>query len=286
MSPDVLAFDTIIENNLEPEIYSFRVFGEFIEVLNRKNLENYPIHIKLDTGMHRLGFMEPEIEELTGLLAANKAVKVLSIFSHLAASDEKEHDVFTQNQLQLFDRLSSRISSALGYSVFRHIANTSAISRWPDSQFDMVRLGIGLYGVDSSYPDRSPLQTVTSLKTSVSQIKEIPAGETIGYSRSGRMPEGGKIATVKIGYADGYSRALGNGVGQMLINGKKVPTIGKICMDMCMLDVTGLDVTEGDEVIVFNDEIRVEDIAASIDTIPYEVLTGISQRVKRVYYYE
>ena len=286
MNPDVMAFDTMIENNLEPEIYSFRVFEEFIDVLNRKNLENYPVHIKLDTGMHRLGFMEPEIEKLQELLIASKAVKVLSIFSHLAASDEQEHDAFTQNQLELFDRLSSQISSVLEYSVFRHIANTSAISRWPDAQFDMVRLGIGLYGIDSSYPDRSPLQTVTSLKTSISQIKQIPAGETIGYSRAGTMPEWGKIATVKIGYADGYSRALGNGVGLMLINGKEVPTIGKICMDMCMLDVTGLEVSEGDEVIVFNEQIRVEDIAASINTIPYEVLTGISQRVKRVYYYE
>ena len=286
MNPDVMAFDTMIENNLEPEIYSFRVFEEFIDVLNRKNLENYPVHIKLDTGMHRLGFMEPEIEKLQELLIASKAVKVLSIFSHLAASDEQQHDAFTQNQLELFDRLSSQISSMLEYSVFRHIANTSAISRWPDAQFDMVRLGIGLYGIDSSYPDRSPLQTVTSLKTSISQIKEIPAGETIGYSRAGAMPEGGKIAIVKIGYADGYSRALGNGIGLMLINGKEVPTIGKICMDMCMLDVTGLEVSEGDEVIVFNEQIRVEDIAASINTIPYEVLTGISQRVKRVYYYE
>jgi alanine racemase len=150
----------------------------------------------------------------------------------------------------------------------------------------MVRLGIGLYGIDSSYQERSPLQTVTSLKTSISQIKEIPAGDTIGYSRAGKMPEGGKIATVKIGYADGYNRALGEGVGQMLIDGKRVPTIGKICMDMCMLDITGLDVNEGDEVIVFNDQVKVEDIAKSINTIPYEILTGISQRVKRVYYYE
>ena len=286
MSPDSMAFDTIIENQLEPEIYSFRIFEEFIEILNRKNLEDYPIHIKLDTGMHRLGFMEQEIEKLLELLNKNKAVRVLSIFSHLAASDEPEHNEFTQNQIHLFDRLSTRISAELGYSVFRHIANTSAIGRWPECQFDMVRLGIGLYGIDSAYQERSPLQTVTSLKTSISQIKEIPAGDTIGYSRTGQMPQGGKIATVKIGYADGYNRALGEGVGQMLINGKRVPTIGKICMDMCMLDITGLAVSEGDEVIVFNDQIKVEDIAKAINTIPYEILTGISQRVKRVYYYE
>ncbi|NEU08264.1 bifunctional UDP-N-acetylmuramoyl-tripeptide:D-alanyl-D-alanine ligase/alanine racemase [Flavihumibacter sp. R14] len=286
MSPDVMAFDTIIENDLEPEIYSFRIFEEFVDVLNRKNLENYPIHLKLDTGMHRLGFMASEVSKLIDLLAETKAVKIKSIFSHLAASDEPEHDEFTKTQIRTFENISSKISSAVGYSVFRHIANTSAISRWPDSQFDMVRLGIGLYGIDSSYKERSPLQTVTSLKTSISQVKEIAPGDTVGYSREGRLPEGGKIATVKIGYADGYSRALGNGVGHMMIDGKRVPTIGKICMDMCMLDVTGLDVGEGDEVTVFNDQIRVEEIAAAINTIPYEILTSISQRVKRVYYYE
>lgn len=286
MSPDVMAFDTIIEHTLEPEIYSFRIFDEFMDVLNRKNLEHYPIHIKLDTGMRRLGFMESEIDRLILLLRENKGVRVQSIFSHLAASDEPEHDPFTEHQLQLFGQISERIVSSLGYSVFRHIANTSAISRWPQSQFDMVRLGIGLYGIDSALTGRSPLRTVTSLKTSISQIKMIPPGDTIGYSRAGKMPLGGKIATVKIGYADGYNRALGNGVGKMLINGQSVSTIGNICMDMCMLDITGLDVHEGDEVIVFNDQIKVEDIASATHTIPYEVLTGISQRVKRVYYYE
>lgn len=286
MSPDVMAFDTIIDNKLEPEIFSFRILQEFIDALNRKNLENYPVHIKLDTGMHRLGFMESETDSLVAQLTGNKTLKVISIFSHLVASDEPEHDEFTRYQLALFNEVSGRIIDALEYSVTRHIANTSAISRWPDSQFEMVRLGIGLYGIDSAHPDRSPLQTVTSLKTSISQIKVIPPGDTIGYSRQGKMPEGGKIATVKIGYADGYSRALGNGVGKMLINGKLVPTIGKICMDMCMLDITGLDVSEEDEVIVFNDQLKVEEIARSINTIPYEILTGISQRVKRVYYYE
>jgi alanine racemase len=236
--------------------------------------------------MHRLGFIKSEVESLTELLAGNKVIKVQSIFSHLVASGEPEHDDFTKMQIQLFEKLSAKISSALGYSVFRHIANTSGTSRWPEAQFDMVRLGIGLYGIDSTYADRTPLQTVTSLKTSISQINEIPAGDTVGYSRSGQMPHGGKAATVKIGYADGYNRALGNGVGKMLINGKTVPTIGKICMDMCMLDITGLDVNEGDEVIVFNDQIRVEEIAKSIKTIPYEILTGISQRVKRIYYYD
>ena len=174
----------------------------------------------------------------------------------------------------------------LKYPFLRHISNTSGISRWPDSRFDMVRLGIGLYGIDSAYESKSPLQTVTSLKTSISQIKNIPAGDTVGYSREGKMPQGGKIATVKIGYADGYCRGLGNGKGKMMVRGKIVSTIGKICMDMCMLDISGIEAVEGDEVIVFNDQIRIEDIARDLDTIPYEILTGISQRVKRIYYYE
>ena len=286
MSPDVLAFDTIIENKLEPEIYSIRIFNEFLEVLNRKNISNYPVHIKLDTGMHRLGFEEKDVAGLIQLLSETEAMHVQSIFSHLVASEDKEEDPFTVEQVEKFEHLSSLIKENLNYPVLRHLANTSAISRFPEAQFDMVRLGIGLYGIDSSYTKGSPLQTVTSLKTNISQIKEIPLGDTIGYNRSGKMTKAGKIATVKIGYADGYSRALGNGVGKMLVKGKVVSTIGKICMDMCMIDVTGLDVSESDEVIVFNNEIRVEDIAKKINTIPYEILTGISQRVKRVYYYE
>ncbi|WP_026898083.1 bifunctional UDP-N-acetylmuramoyl-tripeptide:D-alanyl-D-alanine ligase/alanine racemase [Daejeonella oryzae] len=286
MNPDVMAFETIIENSLEPEIYSFRIFEEFLEVLNRKNISHYPVHIKLDTGMHRLGFEEKDIVKLIGLLSETDAMRVESIFSHLVASEDESEDDLTKEQVKKFEQMSGMIKEKLAYPLLRHVLNTSGISRFPDSQFDLVRLGIGLYGIDSSNKEGSPLQTVTSLKTSISQIKEIRAGETVGYGSSGKMPQGGKIATVKIGYADGYSRALSNGVGKMLINGKQVPTVGKICMDMCMLDVTGLNVSEGDEVIVFNNEIRVEDIAKKINTIPYEILTGISQRVKRVYYYE
>ncbi|MDO8991933.1 MAG: alanine racemase, partial [Daejeonella sp.] len=229
---------------------------------------------------------EAELDELLEILINTKGVRIQSVFSHLVASEDPEHDEFTRYQIDLFFRLSERISKSLNYPFMRHIANTSGISRWPDSRFDMVRLGIGLYGIDSAYDSKSPLQTVTSLKTSISQIKNIPAGDTIGYGREGKMPEGGKIATVKIGYADGYRRGLGNGKGKMIVRGKEVPTIGKICMDMCMLDISGIDAAEGDEVIVFNDQIRVEDIAKQLDTIPYEVLTGISQRVKRIYYYE
>ena len=286
MSPDSMAFDTIIEHELEPEIYSMRVLNDFIDVLKIKGLSSYPIHIKLDTGMHRLGFMENELDELLLFLNDSKHIHVNSVFSHLVASDNPEHDLFTRSQISLFTNLSNQISKVLKYPFLRHLANSSGISRWPDAQFEMVRLGIGLYGIDSALTKNSPLQTVTSLKTSISQIKHIPAGDTIGYSREGKMPNGGTIATVKIGYADGYNRKMGNGKGKMIVKGQIVPTIGKICMDMCMIDITGVPAEEGDEVIVFNDIVRIEQIANQLDTVPYEVLTSISQRVKRIYYYE
>ena len=286
MSPDSMAFAAIIENNLEPEIYSLRILEEFADILVKKNLNNYPVHIKLDTGMHRLGFMEHEIAPLIEFFAGSNSMRIQSIFSHLVASDDLVHDDFTQQQIDLFSRTSELITQNFEHTIIRHLANTSGITRWPGAAFDMVRLGIGLYGIDSALTIESPLQTVTSLKTSISQIKQIPKGDTVGYGRAGEMPEGGTIATVKIGYADGYSRRFGNGVGKMLLRGKEVKTIGRICMDMCMIDITGINASEGDEVIVFNDKIRVEDLAEQMDTIPYEVLTGISQRVKRVYYYE
>ncbi len=286
MSPDSMAFDTIIENTLEPEIYSLRILEEFIATLSRKGIKTYPVHLKLDTGMHRLGFMENELNQLLAILAENSSLHIQSIFSHLVASEDPSHDEYTQQQIALFANLSEQIIANYSYPILRHLANTSGISRWPNATFDMVRLGIGLYGIDPSIVTKSPLQTVTSLKTSISQIKQIPAGDTIGYNREGKMPDGGTIATVKIGYADGYSRKLGNGAGTMLLRGKVVNTIGKICMDMCMIDITGINAAEGDEVIVFNDVIRVEDLAKQLETIPYEILTGISQRVKRVYYYE
>ncbi len=287
MSPDVQAIDAIIANRLEPEIYSVRIYKAFESALKRHKIENYPVHLKLDTGMRRLGFIAEEVNELVTVIKNTSAMKVQTIFSHLAAAEDPAEDAFTQSQIDLFSQLSGQIQAELNYPILRHLANTSGISRWPNAQFEMVRLGIGLYGIDKAQTvKKSPLQTVTVLKTSVSQLKTIQPGDTIGYNRKGVLPQGGQIATVKIGYADGYLRALGNGQGQMLINGQKVPTIGHICMDMCMLDVSGMQVNEGDEVIVFNEQIRVEDIAKTLKTIPYEVLTGISQRVKRIYYYE
>jgi alanine racemase len=281
------AFDKLVEYNLEPVIFSFGMFDEFIKYAQRRDILNYSVHLKIDTGMHRLGFEGYEIETLCDLLEENKYIRVLSVFSHLVASEAEQHDEFTLKQIKRFDKAAKQIEAALGYKVIKHLSNTSGITRFPKAQYDMVRLGIGLYGIDAAVSTSdNALQPIASLKTSVAQVKKILKGDTISYGRSGSLPADGKIATVRIGYADGYLRAFGNGIGQMLVNGILAPTVGNITMDMCMLDVTGIDVAEGDEVIVFNDKLRIEELATEIGTIPYEILTNISQRVKRVYFYE
>ena len=287
LNPEVSAFDKLAEFKLEPVIYSFGLFDDYIKYARDSNVLNYPIHLKIDTGMHRLGFEDSEIEMLCDLLEENRYIRVQSIFSHLVASDAPHHDLFTLLQINKFENAFRQVEGALGYPVLKHICNTSGIIRFPNAQYDMVRLGIGLYGIDTTVPSaETSLQPIASLKTSVSQVKKIQAGETISYNRSGNLLREGKIATVRIGYADGYLRAFGNGVGKMLVKGVLAPTVGNITMDMCMLDVTGTNVSEGDEVIVFNEQLRIEELAAQIGTIPYEILTNISQRVKRVYFYE
>jgi alanine racemase len=288
LNPEPLAYDKLTTYKLEPEIYSFTLLDEFVKFAQENEITNYPIHIKIDTGMHRLGFEEYEVETLCDLLEINKYVKVRSVFSHLVASDNEQHDLFTLKQIGIFEKAYAQIEEAVGYSVIKHISNTSGISRWPTAQYDMVRLGIGLYGVDAAIPaDDAGLKPVATLKTTVSQVKKVLANDTIGYNRNGSLKNDGVIATVRIGYADGYLRAFGNGVGRMLVNGVLVPTVGNVSMDMCMLDITEVPgVREGDEVIVFNEQQRIEQLAAQIGTIPYEILTNISQRVKRVYFYE
>lgn len=288
LNPEVSAFDKMVEFTLQPEIYSFTLFDEFVKFAQQKNIFSYPIHIKIDTGMHRLGFEDADVETLCDMLEDNKYVQVTSVFSHLAASDAEMHYDFTLKQIRAFERAYHQIQSTLKYKVIRHMANTSAITRWPVAQFDMVRLGIGLYGIDGAIKDEvSPLQSVATLKTSVSQVKKIRAGDTVGYNRNGSMLKDGVIATVRIGYADGYLRAFGNGVGKMLVKGILAPTVGNVSMDMCMIDVSEIPlVKEGDEVIIFNEEYKIEELAKQIDTIPYEILTNVSQRVKRVYFYE
>jgi alanine racemase len=288
MNPEASAFDKLHEYRLEPVIYSFGLFDDFVQFMQLAGITNYPVHIKIDTGMHRLGFEAFEIETLCDFLEVTNAMQVKSVFSHLAASEAAQHDEFTLTQILRFESACKQIEETLGYTILRHISNTSGITRWPNAQYDMVRLGLGLYGIDSAIAATdSGLHPIANLKTSVSQVKKVLAGETIGYSRNGSLLKDGKIATVRIGYADGYLRAFGNGVGRMMVRGILAPTVGNVSMDMCMIDVSSVpDVREDDEVIVFNDELRVEDLATEIGTIPYEILTNVSQRVKRVYFYE
>lgn len=286
MNPELMSFEQMIRYKLEPEIYNFRLLNQLFDVLKKHNGEPFKIHIKLDTGMHRLGFGEEDMNQLVVRLNNNKNIKVQSIFSHLSSSDEAEHDGFTNMQLQKFKNMSGAITDNLTYPIMRHILNSSGILRFNEAQFDMVRIGIGLYGFSSTAYEQHQLQQAATLKTTISQIKNVPANETIGYNRKGKLKRDSLIATVAIGYADGVSRRLGNGVGKMLINGKFVPIVGNVCMDMCMLDITDVPAREGDEVIVFGTEHPVTTMAEAIGTIPYEVLVNVSQRVKRVYFQE
>ncbi|WP_313512986.1 bifunctional UDP-N-acetylmuramoyl-tripeptide:D-alanyl-D-alanine ligase/alanine racemase [Sphingobacterium sp.] len=282
LSPDRDTFQSLIQHNLEPEVYSMDFLDEFLEFLKEQNISDFKIHLKLDTGMHRLGFFPSEIPEVLEKLNGQNQVRVQSFFTHLVASGDPGQDPFTESQISTYLAAAKQLESGLGYSFIKHVANTSAIVRWPQAHLDMVRLGIGLYGVDMD-KNLPSLEQVSCLKTTVTQIKELPAGETVGYDRKGILSRDSKIATVKIGYADGYSRRFGNSVGKMQINGFLAPTVGNICMDMCMLDVTGQNVQVGDEVLVFPSIVQA---ASDIGTIPYELLVNISSRVKRVYYYE
>jgi alanine racemase len=284
MNPEDTTFKLMIENDLEPQIYSFKQFDHFIEVLNNLQINSYPIHLKLDSGMHRLGFDMSEIEKLNCILSANQQVVVKSVFSHLAAADEEALDNFTKEQFANFEIMSSKIIQLLKYPVIRHILNSSGIERFTEKQYEMVRLGIGMYGVNDSCQNQ--LQNVSKLKTTISQIKHIKKGETVGYGRKGKAIENTTIGIIPIGYADGFSRRLSNGIGQVFVIGKRVPIIGNICMDMCMINITGINVNEGDEVEIFGENITLNEIAHTMGTIPYEVLTGISNRVKRVYIQE
>jgi alanine racemase len=286
MNAEESTFDMLVQFNLEPELYSFGILTAFENYLLQSGITNYPVHIKLDTGMHRLGFEAAEIELLCKRLSGNDSFKIQSVFSHLAASENKVHDSFTQIQAGIFLKAVKQIEAVVQYPFLKHIANTSAIHRHKNLQFDMVRLGIGLYGVDSNLGMQQQLKNVSTLKTTISQIKKVKAGESIGYSRSGIAEKDAVIATVRIGYADGYPRSLGNGNGKMNVNGVLAPVIGNVCMDMTMLDITGIAAKEGDDIMVFGEKLAVTEVALWANTIAYEILTGISQRVKRVYYEE
>ena len=280
MNPSEDGFDTLLTYNLEPEIYSFKILKSFLKFLNGRLCR---IHLKLDTGMHRLGFEEEDISELVKLLEEHTNLHVASIFSHLAAADESRHDNFSNTQVDKFYRSAESIKTVIGYKPLLHILNSSGILRFPSFQFDMVRLGVGLYGVDPTYNDAMSLQTVATLKTVISQIKRLKRGESIGYGRSGTAENEMKIATIAVGYADGFNRRLSQGVGEVLINGKRAKIVGNVCMDMTMVDITGIDANEGDEVILFGANLPIQEIASRIQTIPYEILTNVSERVKRVF---
>jgi alanine racemase len=284
LNPENTSFSAIIQNQLEPEIYCLKGLYAFLKIAKEKNLRHFPIHIKLDTGMHRLGFQEDAVNELIATLKGNENVQIRSILSHLATSDDLEHRDFTLSQINLFDDLSSRIMTGLDVNPIRHILNTSGISNYPDSQFNMVRLGIGLYGVSNDPAEQKYLENVGTLKSVISQIRTINTGESVGYGRKFMADKPTKVATIPIGYADGIFRAWGNGIGFISIKDKKAKILGSVCMDMLMVDVTEIDCTEGDSVIVFGESPTVSYIAKKINTIAYEVLTSISQRVKRVYY--
>ena len=286
MNAEEVTYDVLVHYNLEPVLFSFGILSSFENYLKQGGINHYPVHIKLDTGMRRLGFEQKDIEALCNRLQSTSVFKIQSVFSHLAASDADVHDAFTNAQAAAFLLGCEQIQKITGYTFIRHIANTSAIHRHKNLQLDMVRLGIGLYGIDADADIQQQLKNVTTLKTTVAQVKSIKAGDSVGYSRKGVATKDSQIATVRIGYADGYPRLLGNGIGKMWIKGKAVPVIGNVCMDMTMLDITDVDVNEGETVIVFGAELQVNELSVLAQSIPYEILTGISQRVKRVYFEE
>lgn len=287
MNPEAVTFPTLLKYNLEPEIYSFSILKAFTTYLANEADGQVAIHIKIDTGMHRLGFEDNDVQPLCSYLLQHKQLLVKSVFSHLAASEDEAHDAFTNQQVQVFLDACNVIEASLGYSFIKHISNSAAIFRHPNFQFNMVRLGIGLYGIDSAAEKQLQLMPVATLRSTIAQIRNVKKGDSVGYNRKGIMQRDGRIATIRIGYADGYNRRLSNGTGKVWINGKLAPVIGNVCMDMTMIDVTDIhDIHEGDMVEIFGTNIPLQQVAQWSGTIAYEVMTSISQRVKRVYYEE
>jgi len=281
MNPDENSISDIIDYQLEPEIYSFKILDAFFNKLKNSSTKKLDVHIKIDTGMKRLGFCDFEIDELINILKNNELLHVQSVFSHLVATDEAIHDDFTKEQIKKFTEASNKISNALPYKFIKHILNTSGIERFPNAVFDMVRIGIGLYGF--SVANTNKLMNVSTLKTRISQIKHVSKGESIGYGRKWIAKQDSKIAIIPIGYADGFSRQLSNGIGEVIINNQKALIVGNVCMDMCMIDITNINTKENDEVIIFGDNYTANEIAKKLNTIPYEIITGVSERVKRIY---
>ena len=283
MNPEREAFDNMIMFNLEPEIYALDILEDFNRALNKHGIKRFPVHIKLNTGMNRSGFDEQDLPHLLEFFQTERSVYIRSMFSHLAGSDETVHDEFTLGQIHLFERMTERIQAQFNYKIWRHILNSAGIERFPQYHFDMVRLGIGLHGISATHAN---LQPVSSFKTYISSIRNVPTDQSIGYGRKSYTTRPSRIAVIPVGYADGLNRHLSNRVGNVFIKGKRVPIIGNICMDTCMIDVTDTNATIGDEVEIFGKHILVTELSEQLGTIPYEILTGISHRVKRVYYKE
>ncbi len=284
MNPDPSASEVMISYNLEPELFSFESFNSFTETAARHGLIDYPVHIKIDTGMHRLGFMPEDVETLAGIIQTKECIKIVSVFSHLSASEDPAMDHFSRKQVEVFLKAAGQIQDFVSYPFIRHILNSSGIARMPQYQFEMVRPGLGIYGIGHS--DGFSLRPAGRYRTRISQIKRVRAGEPVGYNCSDVSDSDRIIAILPVGYADGLSRKLGNRTGNLFIREKRVPIIGNICMDMCMADVTGLGAEAGDEAEIFGDNITIDEIALKCETIPYEILTSIPVRVKRVFFRE
>ncbi len=283
MNPEMSAFKTIFDYDLEPEVYSFRLLDALVKAAEAEGITDYPVHIKLDTGMHRLGFdPEHDMEELIARLKRQNAVIPRSVFSHFVGSDSDGFDDFSARQFALFDKASRQLQAAFDHKILRHIDNSAGIEHFPERQLDMCRLGLGLYGVNPR--NNAVIHNVSTLKTTILQLRHVPACDTVGYSRKGTLTADSVIAAIPIGYADGLNRHLGNRHGYCLVNGQRAPYVGNICMDVAMIDVTGIDCREGDSVEIFGDHLPVTALSDVLDTIPYEVLTGISHRVRRVYF--
>jgi alanine racemase len=286
MNAEESSFQSIVDYDLQPVIYSFDLLHKFEDYLKEQAIKSYPVHLEIETGMNRLGFSISQIEELAKYITSS-SFQVQSVFSHLAASEDPSQDDFTKEQTNTFYRAVEILQQYISYPFLKHISNSAAIVRHPQLQMDMVRLGIGLYGIEIDSDQLLELVPVAALRSTIAQLKHLKKGETVSYNRKGVVSRDSVIATVRIGYADGYSRQFGNGTGKMLVNGRIAPVIGTVCMDMTMLDVTDIEgVNEGDEVIIFGSQLPVQDVAKWINTIPYEIMTSVSQRVKRIYFHE
>ena len=282
LHPQPINFGELIDRCLEPSIYSARILNHFVAIAEEKNQKDYPVHLKFNTGLNRLGFWETDTELIVSQLKETKTIKVRSLFSHLVASENPNEKEFTLQQIAAFERVAETMKAELPYEIFMHQSNTSGVINYPQAHFDMVRVGIGLYGFGNSEEENKNLKPVGTLKSVISQIHSIEPGETVGYNRAYKAEGHEKTATIPIGHADGISRAYGKGIGWVTIAGKKAPIVGNVCMDMLMVNITGIDCQEGDEVIIFGENPTAQQLAEAVGSIPYELLTAISQRVKRV----